>query len=149
MKYFLILLPFLLFTNCTEKETFTFTLQGHIQNPVRNYIILNQENDIERKESIVIDTLFLDESGNFKSDFNTVPHFYSLVINEDEVVPLILDEGQIVTIEISASDTKINGSKDTDLFMEYEKFRAESLERLVKTIRKEIVVENETGILIL
>jgi thiol-disulfide isomerase/thioredoxin len=144
MKYFLVLLTIFLFANCSQEEKHTFTLQGRIQNPVRNYIILNQENDIERKESIVIDTLFLDESGKFKSDFNTAPHFYSLVINEDEVVPLILDKGQIVTIEIRSSGKKVTGSNDTDLFMEYEKFRAASLERLVKTIRKEIAVESAT-----
>lgn len=145
MKYLLILLPILLFTNCTQKEKHTFTLQGHIENPLRDYIILHQESDIERKESKVIDTLFLDESGGFKADFNAEPHFYSLAINDEVIVPLVLDEGQTVNIEINSSDTKISGSKDTDLFMEYEKFRAESLERLVKVIRKEIAVENETG----
>ena len=145
MKYLLILLPILLFANCTEKVTSTFTLQGHIDNPVRNYIVLYQESDIERKQSILIDTLFLDETGNFKSDFKAEPHFYSLAINDEFVVPLVLDEGQTVNIEINASETKITGSKDTDLYMEYEKFRAESLERLVKVIRKEIAVENETG----
>ncbi len=145
MKYLLILITLLLFTNCAQKETPTFTIEGHIENPVRSFLVLTQESDIERKESTFIDTLFLDQSGNFKADFKVEPHFYSLAINEELIVPLVLDKGQTVRIEVSSTETEITGSKDTDLLMEYESFRAESLDRLVKTIRKEIAIENQTA----
>ena len=91
MNYFLLLLTALFFVSCTEKqqqETITFTLQGKVENPERNFIILQQENDIERKESRVIDTLFLDEVGKFKADFKTEPHFYKLLIHEKKSITL-------------------------------------------------------------
>src|SRR5690554_3388763 len=143
MKYLLILITLLLFTNCAQKETPTFTIEGHIENPVRSFIVLTQESDIERQESVFIDTLYLDKSGNFKTDFKEEPHFYNLAINDEVVVPLVLDKGQIVRIEVNSTETKITGSKDTDLYMEYESFRAESLERLVKTVRRAITDESQ------
>ncbi|MEO8934364.1 MAG: TlpA disulfide reductase family protein [Xanthomarina sp.] len=143
MKKFLILLTIILFSNCAQKEIYTFTIQGQIENPVNNYIILTQESDLERKTSKLIDTIFLDKSGKFEAGFNEEPHLYSLAITSDEVIPLIVDEGQTVSIQKDASNTKISGSKDTDLLMEYEGLRASSLDNLVKSIRREIVLENE------
>jgi len=142
MKYFLIFLAALLFSNCTQKGVPTFTLEGQIESPERDFILLQQESNLERKETLFIDTLFLDESGNFKADFNAEPHFYSLIINDEVTIPLVLDQGQTVKIRVSSSETKITGSKDTDLYRKYENFRSESLERLVKTIRREITAES-------
>lgn len=144
MKKVLILLAVMLFTSCAQEETYTFTIQGRIENPVNNYIILYQESDIERKDSKLIDTIFLDKTGKFKAGFNLEPHFYKLVITADEDISLIIDEGQNVVIEKSSSNTKITGSKDTDLSMAYEKLRKASLERLVNSVRKQITIENET-----
>jgi len=151
MKYLLILLTVLFFTNCTQKDSPTFTLEGQIENPERDFILLQQESNLERKESLFIDTLFLDESGTFKAEFNAEPHFYSLIINDNLTIPLVLNQGQTVKINVNSFETKVTGSKDTDLYMEYEEFRAESLERLVKTIRRAITDEsqNETPDLLL
>jgi len=145
MKYFSLLLIVLFFVGCTEKaqqEKITFTLQGKVENPERKFMLLQQESDIERQESIVIDTVFLDETGAFKTDFEAEPHFYKLLIDEQKSIPLILDKGQIITIEINNDKEIITGSKDTDLLMEYEAFRAASLKRLVTVIRKEIAEES-------
>lgn len=143
MKYLLFPLSVLLFVACNTKETPTFTLEGQIENPERDYLLLQQESNIEKKETTFIDTLFLDASGRFSASFNEEPHFYSLVVNEKLSVPLVLDQGQSVEININATGTKVSGSKDTDLLLKYEEFRAESLERLVRTIRREITAESK------
>src|SRR5690554_6207181 len=71
------------------------------------------------------------------------PHFYRLIVNENLSVPLVLGQGQSVKINIDATGTEVTGSKDTDLLLEYETFRAASLERLVRTIRREITAESK------
>src|SRR5690554_7491975 len=57
------------------------------------------------------------------------PHFYRLIVNENLSVPLVLGQGQSVKVNIDATGTEVTGSKDTDLLLEYETFRAASLER--------------------
>lgn len=144
MNRILTLLTIIFFASCSQKQKYTFKLQGQIENPTNNYIILYQENDIERKIATLVDTIFLDKTGKFKANYKFPPHFYSLAINDDENLPLAIGKGQIITIKITSSNTKITGSKDTDLLMEYENIREKSLDRLVKSVRKQISTENKT-----
>ncbi|RPD94582.1 AhpC/TSA family protein [Aureibaculum marinum] len=144
MNKILFLLTIIFFTSCKKDEKSTFTIQGSIKNPETNYIVLFQESDIERKTTTLIDTITLTENGEFKASFKVQPHYYSLQINANKKIPLAIDKGQIISIEIDNSNTKITGSKDTELLMEYENLRANSLEQLVQSIRKQIVAENES-----
>lgn len=143
MNKILLILTIFFFSSCTQKGQPTFTLQGKIENPENNFILLYQENDIERKLSTLIDTIYLDESGNFRAEYFQDPHYYTLVINENQKIPLAIDDNQQITININDSKTVITGSKDTDLLMEYEDFRKESLDRLVVAVRKEISEEDK------
>ncbi|PWH85128.1 TlpA family protein disulfide reductase [Brumimicrobium oceani] len=143
MKQFIFLLILSLSVACETKEKPSFTLQGQIENPEHEYLLLLEESNIEKKETTFIDTLFLDEMGRFKAEFHIEPHFYRLIVNEKLSIPLVIDHGQNVQVRINSTDTKIEGSKDTDLLLNYEKFRASSLERLVKTIRRKITEENQ------
>ena len=138
MNKILFLLTTLLFLACSKKEKSTFTLEGQIENPVNNYIVLYEESDIERKSSTLVDTIFLDEKGKFKAKYKSAPHYYRLDIGNNENIPLVLDKGQQVTINIKPDDVSITGSKDTDLLLAYEKLRGNSLDRLVKSVRKQI-----------
>lgn len=144
MNRILFLLTILLFSSCAKKEKSSFTITGQIENPINNYVVLYQENDIERKTSTLVDTIFLDKNGKFKAKFKTAPHYYSLSINADKKIPLALDHGQIVTIKIDSHDVNVTGSKDTDLLTKYENLRVKSLDRLVNSIRKQITDENKT-----
>lgn len=143
MRYLLFSLSVLLFVACNNEKVSTFTLEGQIENPERNFLLLQQESNIEKKETTFIDTIFLDAAGKFKVSFNEEPHFYRLIVNENLSVPLVLDQGQSVKVNIDATGTEVTGSKDTDLLLEYETFRAASLERLVRTIRREITAESK------
>ncbi|MBJ2173787.1 AhpC/TSA family protein [Aureibaculum sp. A20] len=144
MQRILFLLTIILFTSCAKKENATFTLQGQINNSENKYVLLYQENDIERKNNTLIDTIKLDENGNFSVALNKEPHFYSLVVNENENIPLAIDKDQQITIESTNATPLVTGSKDTDLLNAYENLRKESLDRLVNTIRKQIVTENKS-----
>ncbi|HUH75649.1 MAG TPA: TlpA disulfide reductase family protein [Chitinophagales bacterium] len=143
MNKILLILTIIFFSSCTQKDKPTFTLQGQIENPENNFILLYQENDIERKLSTLIDTIYLDENGNFKAEYFQDPHYYTLVINENKRIPLAIDDNQQITIHVNDSITVITGSKDTDLLLEYEEVRKESLNRLVVAVRNEISEENE------
>ncbi|MDY7394839.1 TlpA disulfide reductase family protein [Aureibaculum sp. 2210JD6-5] len=144
MKNILFLLVILVFGACSQKKEATFTLQGNVINTKTDYIILFQENDIERKISTLIDTIYLDENGSFSADFNNEPHYYTLVINDNKKIPLAIDKEQNINIKVDDTETSITGSKDTDLLIAYENLREKSLDRLVKSIRKQISDENKT-----
>ncbi|PKR80227.1 hypothetical protein CW751_11235 [Brumimicrobium salinarum] len=139
---FFITITFLLFS-CTpdESATPTFILKGKVNNIERDYLILEEQSDIERKEYLIKDTIFLDEKGQFEKQYNLSPHFYLLKISEKEVLPLILEEGQSLAIKIDDKDHSVKGSPSTEKYLAYEKFRASSLERLVKSVRKAITKE--------
>jgi thiol-disulfide isomerase/thioredoxin len=108
------------------------------------YLILQQETDIERKIETIVDTLKVDAQGNFKGSYNEVPHLYSLVLPNKKKIGLAINKDQNLSISITNYDQEdqtviIEGSKDSEALYAYENFREESLERLVQTVRREIV----------
>ena len=144
-NYFLKFIFLTLFmVSCTKKNPETFTLTGNISPVKDTYLILQQETDIERKIETIIDTLKVDTQGNFKGSYNEVPHLYSLVLPNKKKIGLVINKDQNLNITISNYDQEdqtviIEGSKDSDALLAYENFRQESLERLVQTVRREIV----------
>ena len=144
MNKILVLVSILLCTACSKKKKFTFELKGQVTNAVHDYMVLFQENDIERKEATLIDTIFLDTNGKFEAKFKTAPHYYTLQLHADRKIPLVLDKGQTVSFAIDTANLSISGSKDTELLMAYENLRKASLDRLVKSVRKQISAEHKT-----
>ena len=144
-NYFLKFIFLTLFmVSCTKKNPETFTLTGNISPVKDTYLILQQETDIERKIETIIDTLKVDTQGNFKGSYNEVPHLYSLVLPNKKKIGLVINKDQNLNLTISNYDQEdqtviIEGSKDSDALLAYENFRQESLERLVQTVRREIV----------
>lgn len=141
------LLKFLFLTlflvSCTKKSPNTFSISGNISPAKADYIILQQETDIERKIETIIDTLKLDAEGNFKSSYNEAPHLYNLVLPNKKKIGLAINKGQKLTIAISNYDEEnqsvtIEGSKDSKALLAYENLREESLDRLVQSVRREI-----------
>jgi thiol-disulfide isomerase/thioredoxin len=129
--------------SCGKKNPETFSISGSISPAQADYIILHQETDIERKIETIIDTLIVDAEGNFKGSFNEVPHVYSLVLPNKKKIGLAINKDQKLTIAISNYDKEnqtviVEGSKDTKALLAYENLREESLDRLVKSVRREI-----------
>jgi len=129
--------------SCSKKNPETFSISGSISPAKADYIILQQETDIERKIETIIDTLKVDAEGNFKGSYNEVPHLYSLVLPNKKKIGLAINKDQKLTITISNYDKEnqtitIEGSKDSKALLAYENLRKESLDRLVQSVRREI-----------
>lgn len=139
--FYFSLLSILVSCSLDEQTKSTFTLKGEIKNPEKDFLILEKQKDIERKTSTIVDTIFLNENGMFEKSFDLAPHYYLLKIDDKNSIPLILAKGQNVEIKIDGRDQKIIGSPSTEKFLAYEKYRAASLQRLVKTVRSEIAKE--------
>ena len=138
---FLFLTSFMI--SCAKKNPETFSITGNISPVKADYIILQQENDIERKIETIIDTLKVDAQGNFNESYYEVPHLYSLVLPNKKKIGLAINKDQKLTIAISNYDQEdqsvtVEGSKDSKALLDYENLREESLDRLVKSVRREI-----------
>jgi thiol-disulfide isomerase/thioredoxin len=126
---------------CTDVETGNFTLKLKVKDPPAGKIVFAQVEDINRKKSRVIGELKLDENGEFSESFDLEPHIYTLDLYGRKTVMLAVGRGQRIEVLADARDLskiEIKGSEDSEKLLAYEKFRSESLERLVKSVRREI-----------
>ena len=138
---FVILLVVFTLGCSTQKELSTFRISGQIINPREGKVVLTQEEDINRKKSKFVDTLNIDSNGKFDMSFNLEPHIYTLDFYGEKKITLAVDKGQNIVIEADGhdlSDIKVSGSKDTAKLEAYEKFRKESLNRLVVSVRNRL-----------
>ncbi len=135
--------------SCTEKKASLFSIQGTVSPVTMKYIILQREDDIERKITTVIDTLFIAKDGTFHTDKNLEPNVYSLVLDTDKKVMLAIDKGQHLTVTLTAADsenfkTTVQGSKDAEVLLAYEAFRKKSLDTLVQSVRRKVKAVKES-----
>ena len=138
-RFFILSLFTLLFIGCSSKKEPSFTIEGHVSNLVKNFVVLSVVNDIQNNTTSVVDTLEVTNDGKFKMDYFLDPNIYTLTFDGIKTINLAIDKGQHISIKgNSIDDLKISGSVDTDLLNAYETFRNESLDRLVKSVRNEI-----------
>lgn len=149
-KYFLF--PILLFLSlgigCAAKVAAKNSISGEIKSLPKGSLQLFLEEDINRKKSRIIAEIPVDENGRFKFEKELSPHIYSLKINDKKSVMLAVEKGQNIVITGDAagsSPLQVTGSEDTAKLAAYEKFRKESLNRLVVSIRNQIKELKEKG----
>jgi len=138
---FLVISLLFAFGCSTQKKAPAFAISGEIKNARTGKIILTQEEDINRKKVKFIEEVKPDKDGKFKLELNLEPHIYSLNFYDEKKLVLAIDKGQEIKIKADGNDLDniiISGSEDTEKLQAYEAFRAESLERLVKSVRKKI-----------
>lgn len=133
----------ILTTSCAKEMPKTFSISGSISPAKADYIILQKETDIERKITKVIDTIKVDAQGNFNGSYSSEPYLYSLNFPNKKKVDIALNKGQELLVNITGYDsdnfkTITQGSKDTNELLAYENFRVTSLDKLVKSVRREI-----------
>jgi thiol-disulfide isomerase/thioredoxin len=131
----------LLFTiiGCTTKSKSLVSISGTLLNLKENKIILSKVEDIQQKQTMVIDTLMMDENGNFYAEYNLNSGIYTLHFDHKKKVQLAIEKGQHITINGTNLDSlTIDGSVDTQLLINYETFRKASLNRLVYSVRRKI-----------
>jgi thiol-disulfide isomerase/thioredoxin len=146
--FFLALLFLSTCIGCAAKTTSRNSISGEIKNLPKGSIKLNLEEDINRKQSKTIADIPVDENGRFKFEKELSPHIYSLKINDKKSVMLALGKNQNIVIAGDAagsSPLQVTGSEDTARLEAYEKFRKESLNRLVISVRNQIKELKEKG----
>lgn len=150
--FLLIVLAVALTLACTaEKEPVTFSILGNVKNPRAGKIVLTQNEDINKKKVKYITEIKLDADGKFHEEFDLEPHIYTLDFYGEKKVTLAIDKGQTISIEADGNDlsnVKVSGSADTAKLEAYEKFRMESLNRLVISVRDRLKATgdyNNTG----
>jgi len=138
MNRIIYLFSIVLFLSCAKKEDKSFSIKGSISPVALDYIVLLQENDIERKTTKIIDTLYLTKEGEFEVNYALEPHLYTLQLSAKNKIKLAIDKDQNIIVEVSESGTKITGSADTDKLVAYETFRKKSLDNLVQSVRRQV-----------
>jgi thiol-disulfide isomerase/thioredoxin len=139
------LYPILLFLalslGCSTKASAKNSISGEIKSLPKGVLQLILEEDINRKKSRIIAEIPVDVNGRFKFENELSPHIYSLKINDERSVMLAVEKGQNIVITGDAAGSgqlQVTGSDDTAKLEAYEKFRKESLNRLVISIRNRI-----------
>ena len=139
-RHFFILTFFtILFIGCSSKKESSFTIEGNVSNLEKNFVVLSVIDDIQNNATSVVDTLKLNNKGEFKTDYFLEPNIYVLTFDGIKTINLAVDKSQHISVKgNSPDDLKISGSVVTDLLNAYETFRNESLDRLVNSVRNEI-----------
>ncbi len=144
----LVLLFLALLGFCSVKAIESNTISGDIKGLGKTSLQLILEEDINRKKRTVVAEIQVDEHGRFCLEKKLAPHIYTLKINEEKSIMLAIANGQhiIITGDAAGSNSlQVTGSEDTKKLEAYEKFRKESLNRLVITIRNQIKELTEKG----
>lgn len=146
--FYSILLFFFLGFGCVVQTTTAQTaISGEIKSLPKGALQLILEEDINRKKKRVIAEIPIDENGRFRFEKELPPHIYSLKINDKKSVMLAVEKNQniFVTGDAGSNRFQITGSEDTAKLEAYEKFRKESLNRLVVSVRNQIKELKEKG----
>jgi thiol-disulfide isomerase/thioredoxin len=142
------LLFFSLAIGCSIKTSSKNSISGEIKSLPKGTLQLILEEDVNRKKSKIIAEIPIDGDGRFKFEKELPPHIYSLKINDKKSVMLAVEKGQHIIITGDAAGSgrlQVTGSEDTAKLEAYEKFRKESLNRLVISIRNQIKELKEKG----
>jgi thiol-disulfide isomerase/thioredoxin len=136
----LLLLSALFFAACDTAEKPTFNISGKITGT--NAIALTQVEDINRKKVKLVGRIPVGRDGKFSMDFSGLePHLYELNFPSGKKIALAIEKGQSIEVNGDAAKPeaiRITGSEDTAKLEEYEKFRKESLDRLVLSVRRRL-----------
>jgi thiol-disulfide isomerase/thioredoxin len=133
---------------CAAQAPARAGISGEIKNLPKAALKLVLEEDINRKKSRVIAEIPVDESGRFRFEKDLPPHVYSLKINDKKSIMLAIEKNQNIVVTGDAAGEQrwlITGSEDTAKLEAYEKFRKESLDRLVVSVRRRIKEFREKG----
>lgn len=145
-SHLILVSAFVIFSNCSRKSEPVFSISGTIPTLKNTTFYLSKQSDNSSVKNSVIDSLLVDENGSFSTHFFIEPNLFTLV-GDGVSIPLAIDKGQHILIEGESKDNLIiSGSIDTQLLQQYEAFRIESLNRLVKSVRSEIKIkENQNS----
>jgi thiol-disulfide isomerase/thioredoxin len=145
LKIKLLLCPILLFLSlglaCVAQTSAQSSISGEIKSLPKGVLKLILEEDINRKKNRIVAEIPIDENGRFKFEKDLAPHIYSLKINDKKSVALAIGKNQNIVVTGDAAGSHqllVTSSEDTVKLEAYERFRKESLNRLVVSVRNRI-----------
>lgn len=128
-----------IFSSCNSNKDNSFILSGKIPTLKNKYILLSKIETIKMNKTTFIDSIKVNEKGEFNSVYFLEPALYSLSFNNKRTILVAVNREQNIKFKgISVETIKVAGSKDSKLLYAYQAFRKESLDRLVKSVRDEI-----------
>ncbi|SDX60901.1 Thiol-disulfide isomerase or thioredoxin [Lutibacter oricola] len=128
---------------CT-KQPKSFSISGEITSEKNSYAVLSKIDNIYENSQTIIDTLHINKKGEFNAVYFLPSAIYNLKF-QNKTIQLALNNNQHLKITGKNTDNlKFKGSKDTQLLVDYEAFRIESLNRLVKSVRKQVASLSKT-----
>ena len=134
-----VFLSLLFFIGCSNKKEASFTISGVVLNTQENYAILSIVENVLNNQTIIIDTLNIDEKGSFNAEYYLESNIYNLTFDNKKTLKLALNHGQKVVINgADLNSLSVDGSIDTDILNSYETYRKASLKRLVTKVRDSI-----------
>jgi thiol-disulfide isomerase/thioredoxin len=138
-RFALVSLFLLLFVGCISKNDNSFRISGKVSNLKNKHILFSKIEDIQKKKTILIDTIIVNEGGEFNATYSLEPNIYTLTFDDKKTIQLAVNKGQNIVLEGDRLDKiNVSGSIDTQLLNDYEAFRKASLNRLVNSVRSKI-----------
>jgi thiol-disulfide isomerase/thioredoxin len=131
----------LLLFGFTGVRTTGNSIAGQLQHVSPGPLKLYLEEDLNRKKRKLVVEIQVDSLGRFRYEGILQPYIYSLQLSPERTVMLAIDGNEQIGITGDLAGNEpllITGSPGTDMLRAYERFRKESLERLVISIREQI-----------
>lgn len=124
--------------SCDTTDKNSFRISGKIEQLNKNYLILTKADNLHKQTTVIIDTIAVNNRGEFNSVYFLEPDIYFLKADNKSIM-LAIDKGQSIIVNgKNANNVVVKGSRDTDLLMAYENFRKQSLNNLVTKVRDSI-----------
>ncbi len=126
------LLVFVLFQGCKYISQENVTINGNISHASEKQLYLYH---LLPAGNALIDSVQTDNSGNFSISFQVkASGFYSLKLNTDNGITLVLSPGEKITIQSDGmalrSNYSVKGSKNSELYADYTKFTNANLNKV-------------------
>ncbi|MCB0707528.1 MAG: AhpC/TSA family protein [Saprospiraceae bacterium] len=150
-RFFQLLIGFALFISCTpEQVPSTYSVSGNVINAKPGDLVILTTFDPITQVKTGVDTSSLDADGNYALNFEfKEPDLFRVDFPSKQYFMLAIDEGQDhITLNITGPDkgqVEITGSEDSQKLLDYDAFRAESNNRLVKVAYDAMKVATDAG----
>lgn len=124
---------------CANTSPTAVSVNGRVTNT--DQIAITRVVDINRKKAELVERLRVGPDGSFAVSFEVPePNLYELNFPNGKQIAFVAESGQTIILngDAETAEFEIKGSAANEILAGYERFRKESLDRLVKSVRAQI-----------
>jgi len=147
MKYFLLVLISINLCFASEKK---FTVSGHIENEAKSITVLFKEYNTVQNIQTVLDTISVNNLGNFQADFNYEAGIYQIDFVGYRKINIAMEAGQKVNINLNIPSNEndepaveLTGSRGAQLVFEYDRRQKAAYKKWLNPVRRNIRLAKE------